>query len=95
MIDLPNINILKPVCYMLFRWYREHHEKLRPIEELPLWSRVIMLGGGSLLIIQGIQHEDAGHFVCYFNNSVGSDSARFSMTVFGKISLDFLTKPFF
>ncbi|XP_037873453.1 cell adhesion molecule Dscam2 isoform X2 [Bombyx mori] len=73
-----------------YRWFFEHHEQLTPIEETTLWKRARLLDEG-LLSIQKVRREDAGRFVCWLNNTVGSESVHFTLIVTEPISVR--TKP--
>ncbi|XP_069361354.1 cell adhesion molecule Dscam1 isoform X3 [Maniola hyperantus] len=68
-----------------YRWFREHHELLVPIEKTSLWPRATILGG--LLSIQKLQREDAGRFICWLNNTAGGESAHFTIIVTERISV--------
>ncbi|KAL4715024.1 hypothetical protein ACJJTC_003175, partial [Scirpophaga incertulas] len=69
-----------------YRWFREHHEQLTPIEKSSVWPRARLFGGG-LLRIQDVQREDAGRFVCWLNNTVGGESVHFTLVVTEPISV--------
>nr|XP_049701279.1 Down syndrome cell adhesion molecule-like protein Dscam2 isoform X20 [Helicoverpa armigera] len=69
-----------------YRWFREHHEELIPIEKTSLWSRARLLGSG-LLSLQAVRREDAGRFVCWLNNTVGGESMHFTLIVTEPISV--------
>ncbi|VVC97977.1 unnamed protein product [Leptidea sinapis] len=64
-----------------YRWFREHRDELIPIEKSEMWPRVQVLGG--LLSIRGVGTEDGGRFVCWFNNSAGSESVHFTLITAG------------
>ncbi|KAJ0174157.1 hypothetical protein K1T71_010303 [Dendrolimus kikuchii] len=69
-----------------YRWFREHREQLVPIEKTSSWKRVRLFDGG-LLRIEDVRKEDAGRFVCWLNNTVGSESVHFTLTVTEPISV--------
>ncbi|XP_041984481.1 Down syndrome cell adhesion molecule-like protein Dscam2 isoform X2 [Aricia agestis] len=68
-----------------YRWFREHHEQLTPIEQTALWPRATLVGG--LLTVARVSREDAGRFVCWLNNTAGGESAHFTLLVTEPISV--------
>ncbi|CAH4030501.1 unnamed protein product [Pieris brassicae] len=68
-----------------FRWFREHHEQLIPIEKSGLWPRMRTQRG--LLHIKSVQREDGGRFVCWLNNTAGTESVHFTLLVTESISV--------
>ncbi|XP_049876724.1 Down syndrome cell adhesion molecule-like protein Dscam2 isoform X7 [Pectinophora gossypiella] len=69
-----------------YRWFREHHEQLTPIEKTSLWQRASLLGSG-LLSIEAVRRDDAGRLVCWLNNTVGGEAVHFTLLVTEPISV--------
>ncbi|RVE48303.1 hypothetical protein evm_007054, partial [Chilo suppressalis] len=69
-----------------YRWFRDHHEQLVPIEKSTIWPRIRLFGGG-LLSISAVRREDLGRFVCWLNNTVGGESVHFTLIVTEPISV--------
>ncbi|XP_026321143.1 Down syndrome cell adhesion molecule-like protein Dscam2 isoform X3 [Hyposmocoma kahamanoa] len=69
-----------------YRWFREHHDQLTPIEKTSLWQRAHLVSGG-LLSIEPVHREDAGRFVCWLNNTVGGEAVHFMLFVTEPISV--------